>query len=31
VRSRVAYEVERLTGLSVATVDVHIENVKRTA
>ena len=31
VRSRVAYEVERLTGLSVASVDVHIENVKRTA
>ena len=31
VRSRVAYEVERLTGLRVASVDVHIENVKRTA
>ena len=31
VRSRVAYEVERLTGLRVASVDVHIQNVKRTA
>ena len=28
-RSR--YEVERLTGLRVASVDVHIQNVKRTA
>jgi uncharacterized alkaline shock family protein YloU len=31
VRSRVAYEVERLTGLCVASVDVHIQDVKRTA
>ena len=31
VRSRVGYEVERLTGLRVASVDVHIQNVKRTA
>ena len=31
VRSRVAYELERLTGLRVASVDVHIEDVKRTA
>ena len=31
VRSQVGYEVERLTGLRVATVDVHIQNVKRTA
>jgi uncharacterized alkaline shock family protein YloU len=31
VRSRVAYEVERLTGLRVASVDVHIQDVKRTA
>jgi uncharacterized alkaline shock family protein YloU len=31
VRSRVAYEVERLTGLKVASVDVHIHDVKRTA
>ena len=31
VRSRVAYELERLTGLRVASVDVYIENVKRTA
>lgn len=31
VRSRVAYEVERLTGLQVASVDVHIQDVKRTA
>jgi uncharacterized alkaline shock family protein YloU len=31
VRSRVAYEVERLTGLRVALVDVHIQDVKRTA
>ena len=31
VRSQVAYEVERLTGLSVASVDVHIQDVKRTA
>ncbi len=31
VRSRVAYEVERLTGLTVAAVGVHIENVRRSA
>jgi uncharacterized alkaline shock family protein YloU len=31
VRSQVAYEVERLTGLEVASVDVHIQNVKRSA
>ena len=31
VRSQVAYEVERLTGLPVASVDVHIQDVKRTA
>jgi uncharacterized alkaline shock family protein YloU len=31
VRSRVTYEVERLTGLQVASVDVHIQDVKRTA
>ena len=31
VRSQVGYEVGRLTGLRVASVDVHIQNVKRTA
>jgi uncharacterized alkaline shock family protein YloU len=31
VRSQVAYEVERLTGLHVAAVDVHIQDVKRSA
>jgi uncharacterized alkaline shock family protein YloU len=31
VRSQVAYEVERLTGLKVASVDVHIQDVKRSA
>ena len=31
VRSRVAYEVERLTGLRIASIDVHIEDVRRTA
>ena len=31
VRSRVAYEVERLTGLSVAAVEVHIDDVRRSA
>jgi uncharacterized alkaline shock family protein YloU len=31
VRSQVSYEVERLTGLRVASVDVHIQDVKRTA
>ncbi len=29
VRSRVAYEVERLTGLKVATVEVHVEGARR--
>ena len=29
VRSRVAYEVERQTGLKVAGVEVHIEDVRR--
>lgn len=31
VRSRVTYEVERLTGLPVAAVEVHIEDVRRSA
>ena len=31
VRSQVGYEVERLTGLPVASVDVHIRDVKRSA
>ena len=31
LRSRVAYEVERLTGLTVAGVEVHIEDVRRSA
>jgi len=31
IRSRVAYEVERLTGLTVAAVEVHIEDVRRSA
>ena len=31
VRSQVAYEVERLTGLSVASVEVVIQRVKETA
>ena len=31
VRSQVTYEVERLTGLEVASVGVHIQDVKRTA
>jgi uncharacterized alkaline shock family protein YloU len=31
IRSRVAYEVARLTGLEVAAVEVHIEDVRRTA
>jgi uncharacterized alkaline shock family protein YloU len=31
VRSRVAYEVERLTGLAVAAVEVHIQDVRRSA
>lgn len=29
VRTRVAYEVERLTGLEVASVEVHVEDVRR--
>jgi uncharacterized alkaline shock family protein YloU len=29
LRNRVLYEVERLTGLSVAEVDVRIQDVKR--
>ena len=28
IRSRVAYEVERLTGLTVAAVEVHIADVR---
>ena len=31
VRSQVAYEVGRLIGLAVASVDVHIQDVKRSA
>jgi uncharacterized alkaline shock family protein YloU len=31
IRSRVAYEVARLTGLEVAAVEVHIEDVRRPA
>jgi len=31
VRSRVAYEVERLTGLPVAAVDVRIGDARRSA
>ena len=31
LRSRVAYEIERLTGLGVARVEVHIEDVRRSA
>jgi uncharacterized alkaline shock family protein YloU len=31
VRNRVAYEVERLTGLAVASVDVRIEDVRQSA
>lgn len=31
VRSRVGYEVERLTGLPVAAVEVHIQDVRRSA
>ena len=29
IRSRVAYEVTRLTGLRVAAVEVHIDDVRR--
>jgi len=28
VRNRVAYEVERLTGLPVSTVEVHVDDVR---
>jgi len=31
LRNRVTYEVERLTGLKVATVEVHIEDARRSA
>jgi uncharacterized alkaline shock family protein YloU len=31
IRSRVSYEVERLTGLAVAAVEVHIQDVRRSA
>jgi uncharacterized alkaline shock family protein YloU len=31
LRNRVAYEVERLTGLRVASVEVHIEKVRQSA
>jgi uncharacterized alkaline shock family protein YloU len=31
VRSRVAYEVERLTGLKVDSVEVHIQHARRSA
>ncbi len=31
VRSRVAYEVERLTGLTVVAVEVHIQDVRSSA
>ena len=29
IRNRIAYEVERMTGLPVRSVEVHIEDVKR--
>jgi len=31
VRNRIGYEVERLTGLAVRAVEVHIEDVRKTA
>jgi uncharacterized alkaline shock family protein YloU len=31
LRSQVTYELERLTGLAVASVDVHIESARRSA
>lgn len=31
IRSRVGYEVERLTGLRVSSIDVHIEDVRQSA
>jgi uncharacterized alkaline shock family protein YloU len=30
IRNRVSYEVERLTGLPIRSVEVHIEDVRRT-
>ena len=29
LRNRVAYEVERLTGLNVATIEVHIDDARK--
>ena len=29
VRSRVTYEVERVTGLKVVAIEVHVEDVRR--
>jgi uncharacterized alkaline shock family protein YloU len=31
IRSRISYELERLTGLKVAAVEVHIQDVRRSA
>lgn len=31
IRSQVAYELERLTGLTVALVEVHIQRVRQSA
>jgi len=31
IRSQVGYEVQRVTGLRVSSVDVHIDDVKSTA
>lgn len=31
IRSRVSYELERQTGLAVAAVEVHIQDVRRSA
>ena len=31
VRNRVSYEVERMTGLSVHAVEVHVDGVRRNA
>ena len=31
LRNRVAYEVERLTGLRVVAIEVHIEDVRKSA
>lgn len=30
IQSRVGYEVERLTGLPVASIEVHVQGVRRT-